>query len=638
MANEPGRTKPRLSAGHRPTQGHMHSCRRLQVPSPPRGSHDSRGMSRATSTDPRASDPSPAVGEALTRFLEGDGPFKRRLEMFVLGLPAGEADELMMLMKESRGAWAMLLGGRGGRALFLGNGFSGTPVALGTLGFSVTVAERCAARLRFAEDRAADLAPGTTHAVAAGQDPRLPFLDGSFDLVVLEGGLPGPSTGWGFTVDELHRVSRGELLVTADNRLGYKRSTGRRGAFRRHPLHLLREILRPSRGERALPSTRAAVRGSWSEAEAYSLYPHAREFSHVVALDEPRPRLTIGPRERKNRLKVLGARLGLFPWLTPSFAILARRRPRGANRIERLLDEVAAGCGESRPEVDMLVATRSNDALMHTAIPGGTGPEGRWTVHVALQPAKRRMVALHHEWLTRIHSDVPGVPVPEPLFHGQFEGAEVAVERRIDGLNGTDITGDRRLTERMFADASRQLVHLLEPGATVMDDGLFDALLQPRFDLVLDLIDSEGTRDRIRRMVARARQQLVGRSIRLGVYHADLRAKHLQLDHDGGITGYLDWGASEERFLPLVDLLHLVIHQRKQETGGSFGDAWRAVLDPQRRRPTEQRAFVEYLDAAGQDHGLIEVLLELYPALVAGMAELNWDYSRPDWVRRQFGL
>ena len=48
---------------------------------------------------------------------------------------------------------------------------------------------------------------------------------------------------------------------------------------------------------------------------------------------------------------------------------------------ERLLDEVAASCGEARPEVDMLVATRSNDALMHTAIPGSAGPEGRWTVH-----------------------------------------------------------------------------------------------------------------------------------------------------------------------------------------------------------------------------------------------------------------
>jgi len=441
------------------------------------------------------------MGEALERFLAGGRPFKRRLEHLVLELPAGESDELMMLMKESRGAWAMLLGGRRGRALFLGSGFSGTPVALGTLGHEVTVVEQEPARLRFARDRAAALAPGTTDAVAAGADARLPFREGSFDLVVLEGGLPGPDTGWGFTIDELHRVSRGELLVTADNRLGYKRSTGRRGAFRRHPLHLLREIFRPSRGERALPATRAAVRGPWDEAEAYSLYPHAREFSHVVALDRPRPRLTIGPRERKNRLKVLGASVGLFPWLTPSFAILARRQPGGASRIERLLDEVARSSGEIRPEVDMLVATRSNDALMHTVIPGHAGPEGRWTVHVALQPAKRRMVGLHHEWLTRIHTGVPGVPVPEPLFHGEIEGAEVAVERRIDGLNGTDITGDQRLTERMFTDASRQLVHLLEPEATLLNDGLFDALLQPRFDLVLDLIDSQGTRDRIRRMI-----------------------------------------------------------------------------------------------------------------------------------------
>ena len=72
------------------------------------------------------------MGEALGRFFASGTPFKRRLETLVFDLPAGESDELMMLMKESRGAWAMLLGRSSGRALFLGNGFSGTPVALGT--------------------------------------------------------------------------------------------------------------------------------------------------------------------------------------------------------------------------------------------------------------------------------------------------------------------------------------------------------------------------------------------------------------------------------------------------------------------------------------------------------------------------
>ena len=28
----------------------------------------------------------------------------------------------------------------------------------------------------------------------------------------------------------------------------------------------------------------------------------------------------------------------------------------------------------------------------------------------------------------------------------------------------------------------------------------------------------------------------------------------------------------------------------------------------------------------------------LYPVLVAAMAEKNWDYSRPRWLHRQFGI
>ena len=31
-------------------------------------------------------------------------------------------------------------------------------------------------------------------------------------------------------------------------------------------------------------------------------------------------------------------------------------------------------------------------------------------------------------------------------------------------------------------------------------------------------------------------------------------------------------------------------------------------------------------------------LEELYPVLVAAMAEKNWDYSRPRWLHAGFGL
>ena len=81
-----------------------------------------------------------------------------------------------------------------------------------------------------------------------------------------------------------------------------------------------------------------------------------------------------------------------------------------------------------------------------------------------------------------------------------------------------------------------------------------------------------------------------------------------------------------------------MIHQRKQEVGGAFGDAWRALLKPKDRRDYENEAFERYLQHTGFDSSDLAFYLDAYPLFVAGMAERNWDYSRPDWVRRQFGI
>ena len=571
-------------------------------------------------------------------------PFRTRLELFVYRVEPAEADELMMQFKESRGAVALLLEASEGHILFIGSGYSGTSVALATLGFQVTVLDTSEERLRFAAAKAADLVPGSTQFVTGGLAPALPFADRSFDVTIMEDGLPSPSTGWGFGMDELRRVTRDELFVVADNRLGYKRSTGRRGRFQRSLAVLASETLRPTRGEATLPTTRRRVAGpEFSETRAYSLYPHAREFSHVVALDSAYPQLTIGRREKQNRIKMIGHRLGLFRWLTPSFAIHGRRRGRaGVTRLDRMLAALAKEIGEPVPRADIVVATRSNDCIVHTAPvhdrSGKGSGEGYWTLHVPLAPPKREMKRRHHSWLVRLQEEHPGFPAAEPLYHGTVEGTEVAVERRLAGQSGTDITGDQRATRLMFLDAARDMASLLDASPTRITEEIAAKLFTPRFECVERLVRTSSTAKAIRRMHERVRERFVGAETKLGVYHADFRGKHLQLDDEGHVTGYHDWGASEASFLPFCDLLHLVVHQRKQEVGGLFGDVWRTIQDPSKRRPYEQEAIDAYVEHSGLDARDVAFYLETYPLYVAGMAEKNWDYSRPDWVHRQFGM
>ncbi|MEC8494480.1 MAG: phosphotransferase, partial [Planctomycetota bacterium] len=282
---------------------------------------------------------------------------------------------------------------------------------------------------------------------------------------------------------------------------------------------------------------------------------------------------------------------------------------------------------------------RSNNALLLTAParPDDSGTS-EWAIHVPLQPFKRRMVRAHHDWMATVAARYPGVPVPETLFAGRAAGLEVAAARRLRGLDGTELTGDARRTARMFEDVCEALARLLDAEPTTVDDALWGSLLETRFERVLVHVTNADTRRRLEEMIQRLRDALLGQSLRLGMYHADLRPKHVKTDAQGRLVGLMDWGASEERFLPLVDLLQLVIHQRSQELGGRFGAAWRAVKDPAARRPHEARALERYADLAGLEVTATDALLDAFPLFVAGMAERNWDYSRPHWVQRQFGL
>jgi hypothetical protein len=122
-------------------------------------------------------------------------------------------------------------------------------------------------------------------------------------------------------------------------------------------------------------------------------------------------------------------------------------------------------------------------------------------------------------------------------------------------------------------------------------------------------------------------------------YHADLRAKHVQVDRESGsVLGYLDWGVAEDEYLPYLDLVHLVVHERKQMDGLGAGKAWRIVCDREDLRRHEREALERYRKSVEIDDETARALEAIYPVLVAAMAERSWEYSRPRWLHRQFGI
>lgn len=594
-------------------------------------------------------DPAPeplAPGEldgALAR-LDGGAPFKETLEALLLELPGPRADRLMQLLKEARGAWAALLAAGAGSALVIGNALAGTASPLAAGGLALTVLDPCGARLRFAAHRLHWRPGRAARWLRADDGAPLPFADRAFDVVVLEAGVPGAAVA----LDEARRVCAGELALTADNRLAYKRSSGERGVFHvPGPLGFLRSAARPAPGERTLPGHRRALsdRG-FERARAFALYPHRRDYAQVVALDAPRPALPIGPQERRNRLKVAARALGLFPLLTPSYALLARRTggtaPEGS-RAERVLRALARRLDEPTPEVESWIATRDDAAIWLTAVPGGEAgaPAGRWAVHVPLGRHQVEQMRSHWATLQGLAREHPGL-APEPLFQGELEGLLVTCERRLPGRTAPQLAprGERRrrVRERLLADAARALAELLGGPARPVDERAFDELLGAKFELVLRHVAGPAERRVLDSLRERARALLLGRPLRRALCHGDLRGKHVQVRADGALVGLLDWGTAEAGGLPYHDLLHLVVHERKQELGGTPGDAWRALCGRGEARPEESAALDDYARRAELDGEARRALELCYPAVVAWVAEANWDYSRPRWIERQFQL
>jgi len=562
------------------------------------------------------------------------------LEPFLAGLDSPTGDRIMMLMEESRGAWAVLLAQQPGTALFVGNAVSGTVPALAILGWQVTVADPSPERCAFAERRDNEYAPGKVSWVHAAHD-KLPFAPKSFDLVVREDAADGIDLARAPSLEKLKNLSRASQVHLADNRWAYKRATGERGRFRRHsPLSFMRQALFPAPGLHTLAGHRRNLDPELPT-RTFALYPDGREFSHVVNLDGRFPRLTVGPRERANLPKVLARKIGLFPLLTPSFALI--NEAEGATFSARLLAFLAEKIGEEAGQLDQLIATRSNCAMLMTAPKGVQMEEeqapipGSWVIHIPLSPGKHQVLSQHVQFMRRAAKEFPQLKAPEVLFEGTFEGVYLCVARRIGGWTATHATDDAGQMAALAIDLGRLLSELVVRPAQAFSAEDFERLLGQRFERVAQKCKRPRTAARVHGATDSLREALVGAQLPLMFHHADLRAKHLIINDQGKVRATLDFGSAEPEFLPLVDLLHHLGHQRKQKQQCSAQQAWQELRNPATRSGHEQQALEEQAQTLNIETHIVEAMLDAYPLFVAGMAEANWDWSRPEWIHREFG-
>ncbi len=569
------------------------------------------------------------------RFLQ---PFKANIEVLLKEMRPELASEFLMIGQEGRGSFLTLLDLSGGRALFLGDALSGTVTALAHGGYVTTVCDHDELRLNFARLRDAEYSPGMVRYRQVTPGGPFPFEPGFFDLVVAELGPHGEAPLWGRDVQALFPLTSDAFVWIADNSMAYKRALGQRGRFvMTRPWDLVRNTLLPKPGEGRHASLKRLVGRHFESVQSYALYPHRLECSHLVDLKGKYPRLTVGPKERRNKIKVLGHKVGAFPLFTPSFVFLGQKKSGlGDNRLQRVLKGLAEHIGEPLPLVEHIISTRGNVCVVQTTLgpdSNAADPTSRWALHIPLGNVKFRLSEAHFKGLQHVREFHPGVPVPEPLFMGTIDGLWLICERRLPDRSGAHLVEDSPEQMSMLRNVSNILPKLKTGGPTVLTEDLFDRLLGERTRRVSRLSGRKDTSQAIMNMLDEGREALVGWQFQPVFYHADLRPKHVQNTDDGALHGILDWGAYEDSFLPYADLLHLYAHLRH----ASAQFQWRRLCD-RKLSDVEDSILDGYCQAMGIPPEKARAIERLYPLLVCGMAERNWEFSRPYWVHREFGL
>jgi len=581
--------------------------------------------------------PAPAL-ELARELRAGGASWRAGLERLLAELDPQLVERCRLELKEGRGAWTLGLEARGGRALFLGHPLSGTLTALARHGLDVTLAAAPGELRELARWRAAERTARALELVDWRPGTDLDVAQRSFDLVVLESGLGAGRAADQRLVAQAAGAARRQFALLADNRFGYKRSAGGRGVFRLPtPFEYLRDALAPREGQGTLAGFRGELgRAGFQHVRAAAPYPHRLDHAQLAALDAPAPRLVLGPHERRNKLKLAGRALGLFPHLTPSFLLIGSRAAPEPSHVERLLDALAERSGEPRGELEHLIATGGGAALLMTR--GDAQGRGAWVVHVPLSPRKAELLRRHAQHARGVRQRFPQLPVPEILFDGTLAGLDVLCERRVPGWSAAQRRDDPALLARAFTHAARIFSELLVAAPRPFTSEDFERELAPRLASVRAKAGVPGTLAWLDHIEIELRRRLIGRAVARVQAHSDLRAKHLQIDEHGAVTGVLDWSTADAAGLPYLDLVHLVIHEHKDARGGTSGAAWRTLLARRDLAPWAAAELERGRQAVGLDTEAARVLEEAYPMFVAAVGERSWDFTPPRWLHRSFGL
>ena len=448
-------------------------------------------------------------------------------------------------------------------------------------------------RLEFTDQRLKKFAPDrSVNLLAGGDSDRLPFADGSFDLVCLSGVLewvPDVDGLWRHSGSKLQRLMKmvsvnigndnpkkmqirflreiarilkpgGQIFVAIENRHNYQYFAGRPdhhsglpyGALLPRWAANLYSIWRNRRPYRTYTHGRRGYQGLMSSAgygqpEFIGLYPG---YSH---LKELRPFGFSRYCEEAPTDRQLSTRFKRSQATSPAYGIVAYKEPPaggpGEKLADRLIDNIfqTVGIKDSgyclarvfvSPKEKTVMKVQADRLSLAVRMP--------WESDTAEQEL------INHHWLRYFENrELTTVRLPKPLAEGSYQGIRFFAESWIDAKN--DVLRREDVDDSMvFGKAMSALNELRaygEIGSVSLTGDAYRRLVETPLKNIEAVVGADVSAS-IAQSVSASTE---GRSIRTGIRHGDFSVSNFLGVMDSTVPALIDWEFGEDKGIMGLD-------------------------------------------------------------------------------------
>lgn len=500
------------------------------------------------------------------------------------------------VLDETRAGWKFLLDIQpNGTVLDYGCGWGPISHNLARSFAHVFALDLSVDRLRFSKLRAEEEGTSNITFVSAGNLPRIPFVDNSFDVVVLNGVLEWiPTSRKGDPIQlqidllsEIRRVLKpsGQLYIGIENRFSILDLVGfpeghtgliyggvmprwlanfysrllRHEDFRvyTHSYYKLREIAR---------------KAGFQHTHFYSPVPTYRKFNQIVDLHQTESmNISTGFLKKKRPLRALTSmydklnRNGRLEQLLykgiPTFGIILTQTPnQRTNFVSKILNSIVTmmGYDVSDYRIDNYLVRNDIIVLIVSSVkfPG-------FVIRLPITEVRGQICDKHVAFLRSVIDD-DRLPhslkklFPRILIAGEQDGQPYFVETKLKGKTGSYFVRKSQY-EKAITEAVNihDQIRMYTSALTILDETEFDRLYGTRLRRLRKIISESEVQECLAKIESFLKKSLLETQLPLGWCHGDYHLVNLRFNGKEEVTGILDFEHFEEKGLPLIDLLAL---------------------------------------------------------------------------------